>query len=319
LRNLLCDASDAILLSGDNNEHQENFNILPDSNNTHGEFSSTLNGHFDNGFNHTNVLINNEASMTSGQRRPTLNEQFIKRPKPEDHVYETIPGDEKFYEEWKKMQANPKIPKIRRFTTIPDLPGTFIPKEPPALPERKYLNSNESQGQSKESDNYIFMGDMNSNFPDKINFNTDFPGSAFNGFPTEGSQNDGQFQFYPFPLADDGAAVQVGRHDETSDGYCSIDNLSLLRENFTDMSYPELPSRDVRNFNTTNSLSRVPPQRNDYFFTPVMNGEEYKHMQSSAISRAPQMQSLREFDANVNVTSSTFMEPTKPVFQATYV
>lgn len=326
LRNLLCDTSEVTLLSGSNNGHLQDFNTLSGSNNTHSEFSSTLNGHLDNGFNHLDIPISNDSSATRGQRRPTLNEQFMNRSKPEDHVYETIPGDEKFYEEWKKMQADPKIPKIRRFTTIPDLPGTFIPKEPPALPERKYLSSNESQNQCKDTDNYIFMGDINSNFPGKVNLNTGARpvGSSCNSFNTFTSEasSDGfrlnQPQMYPFPIPDD-SSLQVGRHDETSDGYCSIDNLSLLRESFNDVTFPELPSRDIRRVPNTNSLPRMSSQRNDYFLSPVMNREEYKHMQtfSSAISHAPQRQTSRDLDFDLK--ASVFQEPTKPVFQATYV
>lgn len=315
LRNLLCGTSDVTSLSGDNNEHQVDFNTSSGANNTLGEFSSTLNGHIDNGFNHTNVSINTESGTTQGQRRPTLNEQFMKRPKPEDHVYETIPGDEKFYEEWKKMRENTKIPKIRRFTTIPDLPGTFIPKEPPALPERKYLSSNEPQ--NKDTDNYIFMGDLNSNFPKKVNLNSGRSDSGYASVASDKMLERTQLPVYPYPLPEDGALAHTGRHDETSDGYCSIDNLSLLRENITDMSFPEIPSRDWRVPNT-NSLPRLPPQRNDYFLSPVMNREEYKKLQTfNEIPRSVQRQLSR--DRHFESDATLFDEPVKTVFQATYV
>ncbi|XP_045164943.2 uncharacterized protein LOC123528931 [Mercenaria mercenaria] len=311
LRNLLCGTSDVTSSSADNHEHQVDFNALSGGNNTLSNISSTVNGHVDTGFNHTGVSISNELNTTQGQRRPTLNEQFMNRPKPDDHVYETIPGDEKFYEEWKKMRANPKIPKIRRFTTIPDLPGTFIPKEPPALPERKYLNSNEPQ--NKDTDNYIFMGDVNSNFPAKINLNPERSDSGYASVASGKMLERIQFYGYPYPLPEDGAS-QIGRHDETSDGYCSIDNLSLLRENISDMSFPEIPSRDWR-ISNTNSLPRLPPQRNDYFLSP-MNKEEYRK-NFSEVSRGPHRQMSR--DKNFEMDQTLFDEPKKPVFQATYV
>lgn len=315
LRNLLCGTSDVTSSSADNNEHQVDFNTSSGGNNTLCGFSSTVNGHIDNGFNHTNVSINTEPGTTEGQRRPTLNEQFMKRPRPEDHVYETIPGDEKFYEEWKKMRENTKIPKIRRFTTIPDLPGTFIPKEPPALPERKYLNSNEPQ--NKDTSNYIFMGDVNSNFPGKVNLNSGRSDSGYASVASDKMLERTQFQGYPYPLPADETLAHTGRHDETSDGYCSIDNLSLLRENITDMSFPEIPARDWRVPNT-NSLPRLPPQRNDYFLSPVMNREGYKKFQNfTDVSRNVKRQTSHE--RQFGSDAILFDEPKKPVFQATYV
>ncbi|XP_060599812.1 uncharacterized protein LOC132753371 [Ruditapes philippinarum] len=312
LRDLLCGTSDVTSSSVDNNEHQVDFNTFSGGNNTLGELSSTESGHRDIGFNQTSVSISNDQNPPHGQRRPTLNEQFMNRPRPDDHVYETIPGDEKFYEEWKKMRANPKIPKIRRFTTIPDLPGTFIPKEPPALPERKYLSSNEPQ--TKETDNYIFMGDVNSNFPAKANLNSERSDSGYASVASDKMLERIPFQGYPYPLHEDGAAAHIGRHDETSDGYCSIDNLSLLRENITDITFQEKPSRDWRIPNT-NSLPRLPPQRNDYFFSP-MNKEEYRK-NFSDVSRAHTRQVSR--DNNFEIDQTMFEEPKKPVFQATYV
>ena len=313
LRNLLCGTSDVTFTSTDNDEHQADFNTFSGGNNTQCEFSSATSGNTDTGFNQTNISINTEQTPTLGQRRPTLNEQFMNRIKPDDHVYETIPGDEKFYEEWKKMRANPKIPKIRRFTTIPDLPGTFIPKEPPALPERKYLSSNEPL--NKDTDNYILMGDVNSNFPAKTNLNSGRSDSGYASVASDKMLERTTFQGYPYPLHEDSAAAHSGRHDETSDGYCSIDNLSLLRENITDMTFPEIPSRDWRIPNT-NSLPRLPPQRNDYFFSP-MNKEEYRK-NFSGMSHISKRQVSREPNNELDQTIFND-EPKKPVFQATYV
>lgn len=316
LRNLLCGTADVTVLSTDNNEHQVDFNTSSGGNNALCEFSSTLNGHIDNGFNHANVSINTEPSTTHGQRRPTLNEQFMNRPRPDDHVYETIPGDEKYYEEWKRMRQNPKIPKIRRFTTIPDLPGTFIPKEPPALPERNLKN----EPKNKDTDNYIFMGDVNSNFPNKKDLNSGRSDSGYASVVSDQMLDRTQFHAYPYPKHDDAVILLTGRTDETTDGYCSIDNLSLLRENITDKPYPEIPSRDWRIPNT-NSLPRLPHEKNNYFLSPVMNREEYKNIQgsSSAVSRGPERHISREFDIDATLMSSAFDEPIKPVFQATYV
>lgn len=316
LRNLLCGSSDVTLLSADDNEHQVDFNTLSDGNNTHNEFSSVVNGHVDNGFNQTNVSINSEQNITLGQRRPTLNEQFMNRPKPDDHVYETIPGDEKFYEEWKKMQKNTKIPKIRRFTTIPDLPGTFIPKEPPALPERKYLSSNEPQ--NKDTDNYIFMGDVNSNFLSKDNFNLKHSDSGFASVASDNLLDRRPFQSYPYPINDVDVGSQLGRTDETSDGYCSIDNLSLSRD-VTDTSYPAPPSSEWRSMNQQSLPRRPPPPRNDYLFSSV-DREDYKKTFPST-SHLHERPLSRDNTLNLSRTSvsSAFDEPKKPVFQATYV
>lgn len=57
----------------------------------------------------------------------------------DDHVYETIPGDEYLYEELMRMRAMGLLSK--RLRKIPDMPGHFIPYEAPELPARN-INSN---------------------------------------------------------------------------------------------------------------------------------------------------------------------------------
>ncbi|KAL4226432.1 hypothetical protein ACF0H5_014415 [Mactra antiquata] len=316
LRNLLCGSSDVTVLSADDNEHQAGFNTLSGCNNTQSGFSSALNGHVDNGFSQTNGLINDEQNITLGQRRPTLNEQFMNRPKPDDHVYETIPGDEKFYEEWKKMQQNTKIPKIRRFTTIPDLPGTFIPKEPPALPERKYLCSNEPV--NKDTDNYIFMGDVNSNFPPKSHITSKRSDSGFGSVASDNFLDKRPFQSYPYPINDVELGSQLGRTDETSDGYCSIDNLSLSRD-IPDTSFPVPPSSEWRDVSQQSLPRRLPPPRNDYFFSSMDRDEYKKQFSSNSYLHSHPFSRENSFDANRTKAPSAFEEVKKPVFQATYV
>lgn len=316
LRNLLCGTGEMTLSVDDNNIHLRELNTATGGNNMVQQLSSGSG----NKFNQTGHSVTNESSLSTGQQRPTLTEQFNTRPKPDDHVYETIPGDEKLYEEWKKMRQNTKIPKIRRFTTIPDLPGTFIPKEPPALPERKYLNSNTPQ--LKDRDSYIFMGDVNSNFRSKTNLDSEKTSKGDSGYTSVASDkmlDSKLFSCYPNFPADDSAFNNTGRSDETSDGYCSIDNLSVLRENFNDQSPPETVSRDTR-FPNSGTFPRLPQPKNDYFLSP-MTKEEYREFQNSQeqfrneIPRVFSRQQSRDDDVGISFRA----EPTKPVFQATYV
>lgn len=315
LRNLLCGTTEVTLSNSDNNSHSRDLNTVSGGNNTLREFSSTS----DRRLNQTDHSFTNESSVLTGQLRPTLAEQFHKRSKPDDHVYETIPGDEKLYEEWKKMRQNPKIPKIRRFTTIPDLPGTFIPKEPPALPERKYLNPNNSNPPLKDRDSYILMGDVNSNFPGKANLNSAQGDSGYMSVASDKMLDSKFFQCYPYPVADDTGLSNTGRSDETSDGYCSIDNLSILRENIDDPPFSVSESRD-RLLPHPGTYPRLPQRQNDYFLNP-MSIEEYREFQNSQelfrneIPKVLSRQQSRDDDVGITFRA----EPTKPVFQATYV
>ncbi|KAK3102720.1 hypothetical protein FSP39_013427 [Pinctada imbricata] len=63
----------------------------------------------------------------------------------DDHVYETIPGDELLYAEFLRMRELGLLPK--RLNRIPDHPVHFIPFDPPALPAR----NNESSPNEKPS------------------------------------------------------------------------------------------------------------------------------------------------------------------------
>ena len=314
LRNLLCGSSDVTLSTSDNNIHTREPNTVSGGNNTLRESSSTSDR-----FNQADTSLTNESSITM-TRRPTLTQQFRNRSKPDDHVYETIPGDEKLYEEWKKLRQNTKVPKIRRFTTIPDLPGTFIPKEPPALPERKYLNNNNPNTQLKDRDSYIFMGDVNSNFPGKVNLNSTQKDSGYTSLASDKMLDSKLFQCYPYPAADDTGLCHTGRSDETSDGYCSIDNLSLLRENIIDI--PPLPEQHLRDRRLPHPVScpKLPHQKNDYFLNP-MSIEEFREFQNSQellrneIPKVLGRQHSRDDDVGISFKA----EPTKPAFQATYV
>lgn len=57
----------------------------------------------------------------------------------DDHVYETIPGDEFLYEELMRMRAMGLLSK--RLRKVPDMPGHFIPYEAPELPARNMNNT----------------------------------------------------------------------------------------------------------------------------------------------------------------------------------
>ena len=57
----------------------------------------------------------------------------------DDHVYETIPGDEYLYEELMRMRAMGLLSK--RLRKVPDMPGHFIPYEAPELPARNMNNN----------------------------------------------------------------------------------------------------------------------------------------------------------------------------------
>ena len=326
LRNLLCDPPDMTLSSGDINGQQLGQTVLSSGNtvNTNPEFSSASGSILEQ----SGFSTRNEWNGLDSQRRPTLSEQFRTRTKPDDHVYETIPGDEKLYEEWKKMQQNTKIPKIRRFTTIPDLPGTFIPREPPALPERKYLNTSTNQISNKENDNYIFMGDVNSNFPSKQNLTLPHANHGLNHISSGNVLFESSF-FQCYPLPDGQSPPQnAGRSDETSDGYCSIDNLSLLRESVHEAheagAGPLTPARDWGGFRHT----YLSGGRDDYFLSPMSHEEiqELRHHQERFRHEIPRLMSRqrsRDDDQGItfkaHLTFEPVREPTKPVFQATYV
>ena len=57
----------------------------------------------------------------------------------DDHVYETIPGDEALYAEFLRLRELGLLPK--RLNRIPDHPKHFISYHPPALPARNIENS----------------------------------------------------------------------------------------------------------------------------------------------------------------------------------
>ncbi|KAH3892825.1 hypothetical protein DPMN_016956 [Dreissena polymorpha] len=317
LRNLLCDTSTATLSSGGNNDQWRDLNNTTGGHNTLLESSSAA----DSTFNQTGFSVANESN--AGNRRPTLNQQFNNRIKADDHVYETIPGDEKLYEQWKRERENPKIPKIRRFTTIPDLPGTFIPKEPPALPERNYLH-NSIQPLTKDRDSYICMGDVNSNFANKENLNISKPSASFMNLPTDTILFESSF-FQCYPLPDDISPQRnTGRTDETSDGYCSIDNLSLLREHIHEKSHPETPPRERISSENQNFFR----PRIDLFLSPMAADElndsgTFREKFRNEIPRLLSRQLSRDEDLGLTfrapVNFESYREQTKPVFQATYV
>lgn len=308
LRNLLCGTSDVTTTADDNYEHQKELSTRLGCNDTHGEATSTG----VNRINQTGRFLMKNSSVTTGQSRPSLNDQFSNRSKPDDHVYETIPGDEKLYEEWKKMRENPTIPKIRRFTTIPDLPGTFIPKEPPALPERKYLNSN--QPHIRDQDNYMFMGNTSSRNSSQFNVNS---AHADSGYTTVSSDNlqDSQFsQFYPIPFVGVNNISAHEKIDETSDGYCSIDNLSLLRETITHQPHGSMNRDTFPRHGQSDS-------QNDYFLSPV-HRDEVRGMQHAkdTLGRNDIHWRHDRYPASNDNSLRTFRsEPTKSVVQATYV
>lgn len=303
LRNLLCGTSTVNTSSTNNSDA----NGLPSNTSALERFSSAMHGRDNSGLNNTNVSINCENNINdTDERRPTLLEQFMKRSRPEDHVYETIPGDEKLYEEWKRLRDNPNIQKIRRFTTVPDLPGTFVPKEPPALPERNYIVS--AQFQSKESGNCILMGDVNFNFLTKPYYISEPLDSLFVPVSPNSIFDSKMFACYPYPLSNEAVSNHVGRNDETSDGYCSIDNLSLLRENLTEI-LSENPSRDWK------------MQHRNYFFSPILDRAHIECEQSDRIlNGAATPASERHLLLNVNDVDTVFAPETKtPVLHATYV
>ena len=292
LRNLLCSTSDGQLSGEDNNVHFDPFNGFSRMDSKQDVFKGVIDNNSDNVFNRTNLSISHDTSIIGqeGHKRLTLTEQFNQRLKADEHVYETIPGDEKLYEEWKKMRATSRVPRIRRFTTVPDLPGTFVPKEPPALPERRYLSTSVSSQKDSENHNYIFMGDINSNIPAKANSERSDSGYASvasdrvlpNGHTALNQRRndvdstlcshwaDSRTQNCdPYPLHTDPVIHQHYRSDETSDGYCSIDNLSLCQEPLPhNTTYPSL-SLDRRLPPTSNRPPLNRNARNDYLSNPI--------------------------------------------------
>lgn len=325
LRNLLCSTSDVPLSSRDNNTSFDHFNGFSRMDNKQDVFKDVFEKDSESRFNQPNLSINHDSNVigSDGQRRLTLNQQFMQRPKPDEHVYETIPGDEKLYEEWKRLRATSKVPKIRRFTTVPDLPGTFVPKEPPALPERRYLSTSGSSPKENEHQNYIFMGDINANIPGKPNsersdsgyasvasdrildsrtsdrilesrfpertFDSRFPDrvlpsrtsdSALSSRTSERMIEATSFQSYPYPIDTDHVIHQRYRSDEASDGYCSIDNISLCPETLSSgLNYPS-SSIDRRAPPTSNRIPLPTTNRNDYFTNPVLS----RHSNSSFLN-----------------------------------
>ncbi|KAL3853434.1 hypothetical protein ACJMK2_016971 [Sinanodonta woodiana] len=152
--------------------------------------------------------------------------------KEDEHVYETIPGDEYLYEEMKRIRETSSANKIRRFTTVPDLPGTFIPKDPPALPERRYPRELPRDGEN------ISVPDENSNYPNHQSFPTrEYPHispiPAGFGYASVSIESILEANFSPagedVPAQDRGV-IQSHSKGDNSDGYCSIDNLSLMQQ-----------------------------------------------------------------------------------------
>ena len=289
LRNLLCSTSDVPLSSGDNNTHFEPFKGFSRMDNKQDDFKGVIANNSDNRFIQSNFSINHDPNIIGqdAQRRLTLNEQFNHRPKPDEHVYETIPGDEKLYEEWKRLRATSTVPKIRRFTTVPDLPGTFVPKEPPALPERRYLNTSSSVSKDSEKQNYIFMGDINSNIVPKSNSER-----SDSGYASVASDKmlDSRTLHHcnAYPLHVEPVTHHRYRSDEASDGYCSIDNISLCPEPLSSsLSYPGYPtsSLDRRLPPTSNRLPLPRNNRNDNFTNPVLSRHSNSRHSNSSFSR----------------------------------
>lgn len=71
-----------------------------------------------------------------------------------EHIYETIPGDvidEPQYVDINK--SNLQTPTEKKFQRLPDLPGTFVPSDPPKLPSRK----NRCPPVCRPTDNYVDM------------------------------------------------------------------------------------------------------------------------------------------------------------------
>ena len=328
LRNLLCDTSEVTASSVGINDQLDTFNMSSSNSNTADGFTSAVASTSDNRGNHPKVSINGEENeLNESGRKPTLTEQFNNRPKPDDHVYETIPGDEKFYEEWKKMRTS--MPRIRRFTTIPDLPGTFIPKEPPALPARKYLNNANQTSMSRKrelsdsNDNYIFMGDINSNI-----LKSDKSDSGYTTVSSDQMLVLREPQCFPYPIGNTSPSDNFGRHDETSDGYCSIDNLSLIREPNDTLSSNEKP----KPWRVPEPVSVPPPprlKRSDFFLNShqsqfIQNGFSlfnHEHAVEPMVSSEVVDRSFsRDHGGGAALRSSGFGQTSvKQSFQATYV
>ncbi|XP_062584615.1 uncharacterized protein LOC134246310 [Saccostrea cucullata] len=74
----------------------------------------------------------------------------------DDHVYETIPGDEYLYEELMRMRAMGLLSK--RLRKIPDMPGHFIPYEAPELPARNMNNSS-----PRRNDQFVLLREARQN------------------------------------------------------------------------------------------------------------------------------------------------------------
>ena len=339
LRNLLCSTSDVPLSSGDNNTHFEQFNGFSRMDNKQDSFKAVIANNSENRFIQSDFSINHDPNIIGqdGQRRLTLNEQFIHRPKPDEHVYETIPGDEKLYEEWKRMRATSTVPKIRRFTTVPDLPGTFVPKEPPALPERRYLNSSSSVSKDSENQNYIFMGDINSNIVPKPN--SERSDSGYASVASDKMLDSRTLQCNSHPLHVEPVIHHRYRSDEASDGYCSIDNISLCPETLaSSLSYPGYPtsSLDRRLPPTSNRFPLPRNNRNDYFTNPVLSRHSNSRHSNSSFSRfdngaelssRPSRFATRFFDnwkldgsdSDQTMSSAFDRDTGKQVVQGTYV
>ncbi|KAK3579359.1 hypothetical protein CHS0354_029658 [Potamilus streckersoni] len=155
----------------------------------------------------------------------------------DEHVYETIPGDEYLYEEMKRIREASSGNIIRRFTTIPDLPGTFIPKDPPALPERRYPRE-----LPKDGEKTIPIADENSNFPKHQSFpRREYPHIspvyAGSGYASVSIESILEANFIPEEKdvsAQDGGAFQSHSKGNDSDGYYSIDTISKMQR---DASY----------------------------------------------------------------------------------
>lgn len=287
LRNLLCGNSDVPLSSGENNTHFEPFNGFSRMDNKQDVFIDVIENNSENRFIQSKFSISHDPSIIGqeGQRRLTLNEQFNHRPKPDEHVYETIPGDEKLYEEWKKMRATSSVPKIRRFTTVPDLPGTFVPKEPPALPERRYLSSSGSVSKDNENQNYIFMGDINSDIVNKST--SERSDSGYASVASDKMLDSKSSHCTQYPVHVEPVIHHHYRSEETSDGYCSIDNISLCPETLSSsLSYPVYPtsSLDRRVSPTSNCFMSSRTDRNDYFTNPVLSRHSNSRQPISSFS-----------------------------------
>lgn len=103
-------------------------------------------------------IIDNGCSPYATARIPGC--QTPKRDEKDDHVYETIPGDEVLYEEILRLRMKGIL--FPRFHN-----GKFVPFEPPALPARNGLR--EVNNMNKQNN---IQRDINSNFqPTRASFN----------------------------------------------------------------------------------------------------------------------------------------------------